>query len=156
MIHDDMTSFENLFVKYQNLLTENSNLKEEIRILKACLAGVELGIPVGESSEQGGESETPPRQSEAYVSPVDISNKSDSVEKIKLFMSRFMGRDDVYARSWENKKKGTSGYSPSCVNEWKPGVCAKTKGSCAGCAHKEYAALDEAVIDQHLRGKIVR
>ena len=105
MIHDDMTSFENLFVKYQNLLTENSNLKEEIRILKACLAGVELGIPVGESSEQGGEPETPPRQSEAYVSPVDISNKSDSVEKIKLFMSRFMGRDDVYARRWENKKR---------------------------------------------------
>lgn len=41
------------------------------------------------------------------------------------------------------------------MNEWKPGVCAKPKGSCAGRTHKEYAALDEAVIDQHLRGKIV-
>ena len=77
------------------------------------------------------------------------------MEKIKLFMSRFKGRDDVYARRWENKKKGTFGYSPSCVNEWKPGVCAKTKGSCAGCTHKEYAALDEAAIDQYLRGNIV-
>ncbi len=85
VIHDDMTSFENLFVKYQNLLTENSNLKEEIRILKVRLAGVELGIPVGESSEQGCEPETPPRQSEANVSPDDISNKSDSIEKIKLY-----------------------------------------------------------------------
>ncbi len=155
MIQDDMASFENLFVKYQNLLTENSNLKEEIRILKARLDGVDPGISVGESSEQWGEPETPLHQSEANVSPADISNKSDSVEKIKLFMSRFKGRDDVYARRWENKKKGTSGYSPSCVNEWKPGVCAKPKGSCAGCTHKEYAALDEAVIDQHLRGKIV-
>lgn len=95
MIHDDMTSFENLFVKYQNMLTENSNLKEEIRILKTRLAGVELEIPVGESSEQGGEPETPPRQSEVNVSPVYISNKSNSVEKIKLFMSRFKGRDGM-------------------------------------------------------------
>ncbi len=30
----------------------------------------------------------------------------------KLFMSRFKGRDDVYARRWENKKKGSAIHLP--------------------------------------------
>jgi len=35
MTHDGITSFENLFAKYQASLTENGNLKEEIRIIEA-------------------------------------------------------------------------------------------------------------------------
>ena len=68
-------------------------------------------------------------------------------------MSLFKGRDDVYAKRWENQKKGTSGYSPFCLNEWKPGLCAKPKATCTDCTHKEYAVLDEKVIDDHLRGR---
>jgi hypothetical protein len=91
----------------------------------------------------------------AEVSPPGMSKNADEGEKIKLFMSLFKGRDDVYARRWENKKKGTCGYSPSCLNEWQPGLCVKPKGTCTGCIHKAYAALTEKVIDDHLRGKIV-
>lgn len=89
----------------------------------------------------------------AEVSPPSMSKNADEEEKIRLFMSLFKGRDDVYARRWENKKNGTSGYSPSCLNEWKPGLCIKPKGTCTGCTNKAYAALDKKVIDDHLRGK---
>ena len=70
-------------------------------------------------------------------------------------MSLFKGRDDVYAKRWENKQKEKLGYSPSCLNEWRSGVCAKPKGTCAACTHKAYAALDEKVIQDHLLGKMV-
>ena len=70
-------------------------------------------------------------------------------------MSLFKGRNDVYAKRWENKGKGTSGYSPVCLNLWQPGVCGKPKITCSKCKHKSYAALDEGVIENHLRGNIV-
>jgi hypothetical protein len=85
--------------------------------------------------------------------PSGITIKSDYTAKIKLFMSLFRGRDDVYAKRWENKKKGTFGYSPVCRNDWVPGVCAKPKGTCAGCASKAYVPLDDTVVDDHLRGR---
>lgn len=39
-----------------------------------------------------------------------------STEKIKLFRSLFKGREDVYARKWQNVKTGKSGYSPTRKN----------------------------------------
>jgi hypothetical protein len=70
-------------------------------------------------------------------------------------MSLFKGRNDVYAKRWENKSKGSSGYSPVCLNLWQPGVCGKPKISCSKCKHKSYAAMDEGVVENHLRGNIV-
>jgi len=70
-------------------------------------------------------------------------------------MSLFKGRDDVYAKKWENKKKATSGYSPVCLNQWQVGLCGKPKASCSKCANQLYDALDEHVIEDHLRGSIV-
>ncbi len=43
-------------------------------------------------------------------------------DKIALFRRLFRGREDVYPLRWESAK-GTSGYSPACGNEWKPGIC---------------------------------
>ena len=70
-------------------------------------------------------------------------------------MSLFKGRSDVYAQRWENKNKGTSGYSPVCLNQWQAGVCGKPKITCSKCENKDYAALDENAIEHHLRGDIV-
>jgi len=41
------------------------------------------------------------------------------------------------------------------LNEWKPKVCHKPKLKCIECNQKAYAALDEKVIEEHLRGNIV-
>ena len=151
---EDSVSISELSEKCRALLIENSNLKEEIRALKARLVIVEARCSGDELSRNESEFEIFAPQA-AEVSPPGMSKNADEGEKIRLFMSLFKGRDDVYARRWENKKKGTSGYSPSCLNEWKPGLCVKPKGPCTGCIHKAYAALNEKVIDDHLRGKIV-
>jgi Uncharacterized protein conserved in bacteria len=64
-------------------------------------------------------------------------------------MSLFRGRDDVYARKWQNKE-GKFGYSPVCLNEWAKEVCNKPKTKCSGCMNKDYAIFDLAAIDKQL------
>jgi len=152
---EESISFKELFERYQALLTENSNLKEEIGALKARLGVPDVRILINEIPRKEPEPEMIAPQSTFEALPSGISNRSDSSEKIRLFMSLFKGRDDVYAKRWESKQKEKLGYSPSCLNEWRSGVCAKPKGTCAGCAHKAYAALDEKVIQDHLLGKVV-
>jgi phosphatidylserine/phosphatidylglycerophosphate/cardiolipin synthase-like enzyme len=72
-------------------------------------------------------------------------------------MSLFKGRDDVYARRWENKKKGTSGYSPSCVNEWKAETVlfqgaldllqnAGVSLICRPNIHQKFAVIDRGIV----------
>lgn len=133
--------YEELFAHYQVLLRENSSLKSEIKRLKAQLGIVEQQIVIFDESPEN--------------DTVSVVNKnSESREKIELFMTLFKARSDVYAKRWQNKE-GKSGYSPVCLNEWKPGVCGKPKIKCADCCSKSYAVLDERVFEEHLRGNIV-
>ena len=69
-------------------------------------------------------------------------------------MFLFKGRDDLYAKRWESRE-GKSGYSPVCLNEWKPGLCRKPGVKCGFCAHRSFAALDEEAMEAHLRGSLV-
>ncbi len=69
-------------------------------------------------------------------------------------MSLFKGREDVYAKRWQNRE-GRAGYAPVCRNEWKSGLCRKPAVKCFDCRHQSYDALDEKVIEAHLRGSIV-
>ena len=63
-----------------------------------------------------------------------INNHSTPETKITLFRSMFKGREDVYAKRFESKKTGKSGYQPVCRNEWAKGVCKKPKASCGNCS----------------------
>jgi superfamily II DNA or RNA helicase len=145
--------FKELFEKYQLLLQENHNLKEEIKNLKAKLSFKEPESTIDNLIEITPELEIINPKCSEKVSNSSINNMSSSIDKIKLFMSLFRGRDDVYAKRWENDKKGTAGYSPVCANEWKPGICQKPRVKCTDCKHKEYLALNENVIADHLRGR---
>ncbi len=91
--------FKELLEKYQLLQNENNLLKEEIKSLKLQLGIPEQrGIPF-EFSEQ----ESMPEMIKADCDEVkitDINNLSTPTEKIKLFMSLFRGREDVYAKRW--------------------------------------------------------
>jgi len=145
-------NYDQLFEKYQALLMENDNLKKEINKLKAQLC---MEAPVANPDEISlGKFKVEKDETEETRQdlPSTIDNLSDPLEKIKLFMSLFRGRNDVYAKRWENHKKGTAGYSPFCLNEWKHGLCHKPKISCSNCKNKAYAPLDENVVDNHLRG----
>ena len=73
-------------------------------------------------------------------------------DKIALFRHLFRGRDDVYPQRWESAK-GTSGYAPSCGNEWKPGVCYKPTVKCGDCNQRQFLPLTNQVLYDHLAGK---
>ncbi len=124
-----MRDYKDLLEKYRVLLTQNEFLKKENALLKA-----RLGIKEPENDAK-------------HIDP-------SPHEKIRLFMSLFGGRNDVYAKRWENRKGG-SGYAPVCLNEWKQGLCTKPAIKCSECHNKSYAVLNDKVIDDHLRGNIV-
>ena len=148
-------NYKELLEKYNLLLNENNRLIEENNRLKAQLGITNFECFKINITKNIAENAIPDDESHEDASLFNVNNTSDSMAKIKLFMSLFKGRDDVYATRWENKKKATSGYSPVCLNQWEAGVCGKPKVSCSKCANKLYSALDEHVIEDHLRGNIV-
>ncbi len=147
--------YSELLEKYNLLSGEVNRLTEENSQLRAQLGLTKSETPqiINTSSIK---SEINYRDDDSisdYFS--DVNNTSDSLTKVHLFMSLFKGRHDVYAKRWENKDKGKFGYSPVCLNQWRAGVCKKPKISCSKCKNKDYAVLDEDVIENHLRGNIV-
>ena len=83
------------------------------------------------------------------VSPPVVFSTQD---KIKIFTSLFRGRVDVYPKRWESRK-GTSGYSPACSNEWRTGVCEKPKVKCGDCDNRSFLPITNQVIYDHLSGR---
>lgn len=85
-----------------------------------------------------------------------IHNYSTPTEKVELFISLFAGRDDVFAKRWENAKKGSAGYVPVCHNEWSP-LCPKAGGGrmkCGECPNQNFARYDADAVEKHLKGQL--
>jgi superfamily II DNA or RNA helicase/very-short-patch-repair endonuclease len=82
-----------------------------------------------------------------------INNRSPAAAKIALFRSLFRGREDVYARRFESRTSGRSGYQPDCANEWVRGVCEKPRIKCTDCPHQRFLPVTDAAIRSHLRGR---
>jgi hypothetical protein len=80
-------------------------------------------------------------------------HRSSPESKIALFRSLFRGREDVYARRFESRKTGKSGYQPACANEWVRGVCEKPKVRCNDCPSRRYLPVTDEVIRRHLSGQ---
>ncbi len=74
-------------------------------------------------------------------------------EKVALFRSLFLGREDVFARRWYSPKTGKSGYQPVCTREWNPVYCDKKKYKCAECPNRKFQPLGYSDIYSHLEGK---
>ncbi|MDO9535233.1 MAG: hypothetical protein Q7J85_07875 [Bacillota bacterium] len=136
--------YNELYEKYQKLLEENQNLK-----IKNEEYQRRLGIVVSKSRLDCDDNTASESDNQVSISP--LNNNSSPEDKIKLFMSLFKGRDDVYAKRWQTKK-GSPGYSFVCLNEWVAGLCLKPKIKCSECKNRNYAALNPDVIDRHLRG----
>jgi len=147
--------YKELIEKYNILLEEINRLTKENSQLKAQLGLTRSELPRNTTSAIKTEKNRPDHESTDRNCFSNVDSTSDALSKIRLFMSLFKGRDDVYAKRWKNKSKGTSGYSPVCLNQWQPEVCGKPKISCSKCKYKLYAALDEDVIENHLRGNLV-
>ena len=147
--------YTELLRKYCVLLEEVERLRKENSRLRAQLEIVTSEPPGNTPEDLKINEKTPCEESLTHNFKSVVNNTSDSSAKIHLFISLFKGRGDVYAKRWENKNKGISGYSPVCLNQWQAGVCKKPKVSCSKCENKDYAALDENAIENHLRGNIV-
>ena len=94
------------------------------------------------------------RQSNLAPHPV-YSMQLSAEQKVALFLALFQGRSDVFARRWENRDKGRSGYAVACHNEWRSGICDKPRTKCRACGNRRYRPLDEQAIRGHLTGKQV-
>ena len=80
------------------LVKENDRLKAHLGITNSKLSENRIAESIPEKNMPDDE----PADTTAFS---HVNNTSDSISKIKLFMSLFKGRDDVYAKKWENKKR---------------------------------------------------
>ena len=92
--------------------------------------------------------------SEASLQPElpSVNNESPPEAKIALFRSLFQGREDVYARRFESRRTGKTGYQPACRNEWVTGICRKPRGRCDNCGHRDFLPITDDVVRNHLLG----
>jgi hypothetical protein len=95
------TSFKELQAKYQLLLAENRFLKADLDAFKSGRSVTELQRH--EEPCLSWEPEQIIQHPATELPTTNISKKSESAEKISLFMSLFNGRDDVYAKRWDSK-----------------------------------------------------
>jgi hypothetical protein len=159
----DFLKFRNkIGMNYKELLERHNALLEQVNKLRKenVQLRAQLGLPKSDLVQN-----TTSVKNTARSNPDDelaerncfsgVDCTPDSLSKIRLFISLFKGREDVYAKRWENKNKGTSGYAPVCLNQWRPGICGKPKMSCSTCKDTSYAELNETVIENHLRGQAV-
>ncbi len=98
-----------------------------------------------------------PIQSKLFAAVATVPETN--VAKVALFRSLLRGREDVFPRRWENEKKGKSGYSPACDNEWEWGLCEKKKGpgagkraTCGECPNQAFIPVSDEEVSKHLRG----
>jgi hypothetical protein len=71
-----------------------------------------------------------------------IDAHSSTADKVALFRSLFVGRDDVYAVRWDNERTRKSGWSPAVRGGW---------GSWRR-PDREYFPYTDAVVNRHLGG----
>jgi hypothetical protein len=124
---------------------ENTRLREENARLRRLLTV--HGIPIPQLAP---ENPSPPKAVEA-ASPMDKEERAR--KRIALFRSLFRGRDDVYARRWENAD-GRHGYMPAAITDWKA-INRSRLGERKKVDQKtrRFIPLTDAVIENHLLGK---
>ena len=81
--------------------------------------------------------------STGVISPRVGQGPMTRAEKVALFRSLFVGREDVYALRWENASTRKAGWSPAVKGGW---ANARRPG-------REHLPLTDAVIESHLAGR---
>jgi len=140
-----MIDTENLQNQLQKALRECALLREENERLKKLL-GLHPEDRPPPAEPNISELSTP------YVSANQVTNNSPIETRIALFRSLFHGREDAYPIRWEGKK-GNSGYSPACANEWNRTFCRKPMVKCSDCENRDLRPVTDEVIRGHLLGK---
>jgi hypothetical protein len=134
----ESVSFEHRDADYQQLREENTRLRRLLAV---------HGIPIPQSPSD----DTLPVQT---PEPVAVESKEDRARKrIALFRSLFRGREDVYARRWNNPD-GRSGYSPAVLKDWKAINSSRPEDRKKVDQNtRKFLPLTDLVIENHLLGK---
>src|SRR5665213_3567960 len=124
---------------------ENIRLRDENARLRRLLAVHSIPIP------QIAPASPPPTKAAETAPPLDKEERAR--KRIALFRSLFRGRDDVYARRWENTD-GRLGYMPAAVKDWKAINKSRPEDrKKVDQKTRKFLPMTNAVIEQHLLGK---
>src|SRR6266568_1106157 len=124
---------------------ENIRLREENARLRRLLAVHSIPIP------QPASENSPPAKT-AETAPL-VDKEERARQRIALFRSLFRGREDVYARRWENAD-GRHGYMPAVVKDWKAINKSRPEDrKKVDQKTRKFLPLTDAVIEDHLLGK---
>lgn len=128
-----------------------NNLQIENQILKNLLdlAGISYVQTLKKLNIEEGDAE--------YITDRGALIKHPNViteDMARVFYARFWGRQDIYAKRYENNKNGKVGYYPQCHNRWED-YCPKKKTpsfKCKECRNQAYKKLTIENILAHLKG----
>ena len=124
---------------------ENIRLREENARLRRLLAVHSIPIPRLPAENP------PPTKTVKPSPPVDKEDRAR--QRIAVFRSLFRGREDVYARRWENAD-GRHGYMPAVVKDWKAINKSRPEDrKKVDQKTRKFLPLTDAVIEDHLLGK---
>jgi superfamily II DNA or RNA helicase len=124
---------------------ENIRLRAENARLRRLLAVHNIPIP------QLAPESPPPVTTVEAAPPMDKEERAR--KRVALFRSLFRGRDDVYARRWENAD-GRSAYVPAAVKDWKAiNKSRPEERKKVDQRTRKFLPVTDAVIENHLLGK---
>lgn len=124
---------------------ENQRLREENVRLRRLLTAHGIAVPPSASKD---DRSTQPQEPAAAETREERARK-----RIALFRSLFRGREDVYARRWENSD-GRHGYSPAALKDWKAINSSKPEDrKKVDKDTRRFLPLTDIVIENHLLGK---
>lgn len=154
LLSDALKESETLRAELNHLRQENASLKAEIIQLKSASSIVQVAentarYSVSESiSATKSISVSKPISASEPISP-SLPVKGDS--RVKLFLSLFRARDDVYAERWQ-KNDGTTNYSPAKSHDWNSHT--RNERGKLQCGPKcQLLPLTEKVVQEHLNGQ---
>ncbi len=128
-----------------------NELQLENQILKNILdrSGISYGQEIARWKRPEEQEDYDPDQGARILHPDVITDRMAN-----LFYARFWGRQDVFAKRYENKNTGAKGYFPQCRNVWEENCPKKyrQKVQCRDCPHQSYRPLTKKDILDHLRG----
>jgi superfamily II DNA or RNA helicase len=140
-----MTSKSSESVSFDLRDRENQRLREENARLRHLLAIHGIAIPQSASEES--------RSTQSQESSVAETKEDRARKRVALFRQLFRGREDVYARRWENSNGG-HGYSPAVQRDWKAINSSRPEDrKKVDLSTRKFLPLTDQVIESHLLGK---
>lgn len=140
-----MTEDASPLLPFESSEQETERLREENARLRRLLAvhGIPVPRPARDTPVPGPAAEIEP--------PVDREERAR--RRIALFRRLFRGREDVYARRWENAS-GASGYSPAAIKDWQAINRSRPEDrKKVDRETRKFLPLTDTVIESHLLGR---